>query len=181
MPRGIRIHPSHVRRLKALKRLRVRRRHLRNALMATTPTAALLGFGGMAIPKVAVPVAIVATALPGEARAEAEQPVPDQPPLAHDSETVEASYYGDDFAGRPTASGEIFDPSLLTAAHKTLPLGSLVQVTEASSGKSVIVRINDRGPYHGDRAIDLSEAAAERIGMVASGTAKVAIRIVSQA
>ncbi len=164
-----------------MKRLRLRRRHVRNALMATTPTAALLGFGGMAIPKVAVPVAIAATALPDEARAAAEQPPQDLPPLAHDSETVEASYYGDDFAGRPTASGEVFDPSLLTAAHKTLPIGSLVQVTEASSGKSVVVRINDRGPYHGDRAIDLSEAAAERIGMLASGTAKVAIRILGQA
>ncbi len=164
-----------------MKRLRLRRRHLRNALLATTPTAALLGFGGMAIPKVAVPVAIAAAAFPDEARAAAEQPPPDLPPLAHDTDTVEASYYGDDFAGRPTASGEVFDPSLLTAAHKTLPLGSLVQVTEAASGKSVVVRINDRGPYHGDRAIDLSEAAAERIGMVASGTAKVAIRILGQA
>ena len=150
--------------------------------MATTPTAALLGFGGMAIPKVAVPVAVAATALPAavEAAEISVEPV-DVPPLAHDAEVVEASYYGDEFAGRPTASGEIFDPELLTAAHKTLPLGTIVQVTEALSGKSVTVRINDRGPFHGDRAIDLSEAAARQIGMLASGTGKVALRVLASA
>ena len=154
--------------------------------MATTPTAALLGFGGMAIPKVAVPVAVAATAVPATAQAielviEPKAEVPDEPPLAHDVETVEASYYGDGFAGRPTASGEIFDPSLLTAAHKTFPLGTLVKVTEALSGKSVVVRINDRGPYHGDRAIDLSQAAAEQLGIVTTGTGKVALTLLSQA
>lgn len=153
--------------------------------MATTPTAALLGFGGMAIPKVAVPVAVAATAVPATAHAVELVAEPkaelDEPPLAHDVETVEASYYGDGFAGKPTASGEIFDPTLLTAAHKTLPLGTLVKVTEALSGKSVIVRINDRGPYHGDRAIDLSEAAAEQLGIIAAGTGKVALTLLSQA
>lgn len=154
--------------------------------MATTPTAALLGFGGMAIPKVAVPVAVAATAVPATAQAielvaKPKAQVPDEPPLAHDVETVEASYYGHGFAGRPTASGEIFDPSLLTAAHKTFPLGTLVKVTEALSGKSVVVRINDRGPYHGDRAIDLSQAAAEQLGIVTTGTGKVALTLLSQA
>ncbi len=154
--------------------------------MAGTPTAALLGFGGMAIPKVAVPVAVAATALPAtvqaaEIAAETVAEPADLPPLAHDAEIVEASYYGDAFAGRPTASGEIFDPSLLTAAHRTLPLGTLVKVTEAASGKSVVVRINDRGPFHGDRAIDLSEAAAERIGMIAAGTGKVTLRLLVNA
>jgi rare lipoprotein A len=150
--------------------------------MATTPTAALLGFGGMAIPKVAVPVAVAATALPAAAEAAETAAEPkDVPPLAHDAQVVEASYYGDAFAGRPTASGEIFDPELLTAAHKTLPLGTIVQVTEALSGKSVTVRINDRGPFHGDRAIDLSEAAARQIGMLASGTGKVALRVLANA
>lgn len=159
---------------------------MRAALMATTPTAALLGFGGMAIPKVAVPVAVAATALPATVQAAeiAAEPVAeptDLPPLAHDAEVVEASYYGDDFAGRPTASGETFDPSLLTAAHRTLPLGTLVKVTEAASGRSVIVRINDRGPFHGDRAIDLSEAAAERIGLIEAGTGKVTLRLLASA
>ena len=150
--------------------------------MATTPAAALLGFGGMAVPKAAVPVAIAATAPPATAEAaEAAAEPADVPPLAHDAELVEASYYGAEFAGRPTASGEFFDPALLTAAHRTLPLGSLVQVVEATSGRSVTVRINDRGPFHGDRAIDLSEAAARQIGLVSAGVGKVALRVLSQA
>ena len=150
--------------------------------MATTPTAALLGFGTMTIPKVAAPIAIAAVLPAGEALA-AELPsnTAAEPPLADDAELVEASYYGEDFAGRPTASGEIFDPELMTAAHKTLPLGSLVKVTEAVSGRSVTVRINDRGPFHGDRAIDLSEAAARQIGLIASGTGKVALRVLANA
>lgn len=80
-----------------------------------------------------------------------------------------ASYYGKRFAGRPTASGERFNPSDLTAAHKTLPFGTLVQVTNPSNGKAVTVRINDRGPYAHGRMIDLSRAAAEEIGLVARG------------
>lgn len=170
-------------RLRALKRLRVRRRHIHRALLATTPTAALLGFGGMALPKAAVPVAIAATALPATADAagiEAADAAHDAvPPLAGDIEIVEASYYGAEFAGRPTASGQIFDPALMTAAHRTLPLGSMVEVTDAHSGRSVTVLINDRGPFHDDRAIDLSEAAAERIGMIASGTGEVMLRLLS--
>ena len=150
--------------------------------MATTPTAALLGFGGMALPKVAVPVAIAATLPATEALAAVPAPeVAVAPPAVQDAEVVEASYYGDGFAGRPTASGEIFDPQLLTAAHKTFPLGSIVQVTDAASGRTVTVRINDRGPFHGDRAIDLSEAAAEQIGMLASGTGKVVLRLIAEA
>ncbi|MEA2694234.1 MAG: rare lipoprotein [Acidobacteriota bacterium] len=77
----------------------------------------------------------------------------------------EAAYYGAELAGHPTASGEIFDPSLLTAAHRTLPLGSQVQVTNLGNGLSTVVRINDRGPYSGDSIIDLSTAAAQRIGL----------------
>lgn len=182
MPNGPRIHPSRLRRLKALRRLRVRRHHLRNALMATTPTAALLGFGTMAIPKAAAPIAIAA-ALPATKALAAElpEPAPPGPPAAQDADAVEASYYGDEFAGKLTASGEAFDPELMTAAHKTLPLGSLVQVTEALSGRTVIVRINDRGPFHGNRAIDLSEGAARMIGLVETGTGKVLIRALAQA
>ena len=150
--------------------------------MATTPTAALLGFGGMAIPKAAVPIAVAATLPATEALAATAEPdVRANPPVVQDGDVVEASYYGDDFAGRPTASGEIFDPKLLTAAHKTFALGSIVQVTDAASGRSVTVRINDRGPFHGDRAIDLSEAAAEQIGMLESGTGKVVLRLVAEA
>ena len=84
-----------------------------------------------------------------------------------------ASWYGPGFAGRRTASGEVFDPSQLTAAHKTLPFGTTLRVTNLANGLSVTVRINDRGPFIPGRVIDLSRAAAERIGMIGSGTARV--------
>ena len=88
-----------------------------------------------------------------------------------------ASYYGDELAGNPTASGERFDPTKLTAAHRTLPLGSRVRVTNTSTGDAVIVRINDRGPFHGQRVIDLSKAAARQIGMLQRGTARVKLEL----
>lgn len=101
-------------------------------------------------------------------------------PLAEpEAEIVEASYYGAEFAGRPTASGEIFDPELLTAAHRTLPLGSLVRVGDPASGRSVTVRVNDRGPFHGDRAIDLSQAAARQIGLEARGVGDVSLKLIA--
>ncbi|MBE5073092.1 septal ring lytic transglycosylase RlpA family protein [Erythrobacteraceae bacterium E2-1 Yellow Sea] len=88
-----------------------------------------------------------------------------------------ASFYGRRFAGRPTASGEAFDPTQLTAAHRTLPFGSLVRVTNPRNGRSVVVRINDRGPFHGRRVIDLSRAAAEEIGIVQSGHGRVELEL----
>lgn len=91
--------------------------------------------------------------------------------------TGEASWYGPKFAGRPTASGETFDPTELTAAHRTLPFGSLVRVTSERTGKSVVVRINDRGPYHGNRVIDLSEAAAREIGIKNRGRGHVELAL----
>lgn len=84
-----------------------------------------------------------------------------------------ASYYGNELAGNPTASGENFDPNKLTAAHRTLPLGSRVRVTNPDNGESVVVRINDRGPFHGNRVIDLSLAAAREIGLLRSGVGQV--------
>jgi rare lipoprotein A len=104
-------------------------------------------------------------------------PLPDRPPEAP-LKAVEASYYGKGFAGKPTASGAIFNPERLTAAHRTLPFGTLVKVTNAVTGKSVEVEINDRGPFHGNREIDLSVAAARQIGMLASGTAKVMLDVI---
>lgn len=89
-----------------------------------------------------------------------------------------ASYYGKKFAGRRTASGERFNPQHLTAAHKTLPFGTMVQVTNPRNGKSVSVRINDRGPYSHGRSIDLSRAAAEQIGLVAAGKGTVEMTII---
>lgn len=89
----------------------------------------------------------------------------------------EASWYGPGFAGQPTASGEIYDPSELTAAHRSLPFGTRLEVTNLETGRRVVVRINDRGPYVGGRILDLSEAAASAIGLRASGVAPVAAEI----
>ena len=95
------------------------------------------------------------------------------------SQTGYASWYGGKFQGRPTASGEIFDTNKLTAAHKRLPFGTWVKVTNLTNGKSVVVRINDRGPFVKGRIIDLSRAAAEQIEMLGSGVAKVGISVIS--
>ena len=86
-----------------------------------------------------------------------------------------ASWYGDEFAGKPTASGEIFDPAVLTAAHPTLPFGTIVIVTNTQNMRQVPVRINDRGPFVAARIIDVSRAAAEVLDMVSTGTAPVII------
>ena len=80
-----------------------------------------------------------------------------------------ASYYAAKFHGRRTASGEAFDMHAMTAAHRTLPFGSKVRVTNPANGKSVVVRINDRGPFTKGRAIDVSRAAAEELGLIARG------------
>lgn len=90
-----------------------------------------------------------------------------------------ASYYGNELAGNRTASGERFDPGQLTAAHRTLPFGSKVRVTNMSNGDSVIVRINDRGPFARGRVIDVSQAAAREIGMHRSGTARVKLALLA--
>jgi len=92
--------------------------------------------------------------------------------------TGHASWYGEEFAQRPTASGERYDPGKLTGAHRTLPLGSRVRVTNLQNGRSVLVTINDRGPYAGRRAIDLSYGAARALGMVERGIARVRIELV---
>lgn len=88
-----------------------------------------------------------------------------------------ASWYGPGFQGRPTANGERYNQNALTAAHRTLPLGSEVQVTNVTNGKSVRVRINDRGPFVRGRVIDLSRGAAGRLGMVRRGTGRVRVQV----
>ena len=90
-----------------------------------------------------------------------------------------ASWYGKKFQGRPTASGEIYNMYAYTAAHRTLPLGTYVRVTNLSNGKSVVVKINDRGPFVKGRIIDLSYAAAKKIGMVKKGVQKVRIEAIT--
>lgn len=89
-----------------------------------------------------------------------------------------ASWYGPDFHGKLTSNGEVYNMNSLTAAHKTLPFGSVVRVTHQVTGKSVVVRINDRGPFVNDRVIDLSYDAAEELGMIETGTAPVNLRVI---
>lgn len=89
-----------------------------------------------------------------------------------------SSWYGPDFDGKATSSGEIYDMHALTAAHKTLPMNTIVKVTNRDNGRSVVVRINDRGPFVGTRIIDLSNKAAHKIDMVKEGTANVHLEII---
>lgn len=90
-----------------------------------------------------------------------------------------ASWYGPGFYGRRTANGEVFTGNDMTAAHRSLPFGTRVRVTNQNSGRSVVVRINDRGPFVGGRSIDLSRAAAERLGVVSSGVAPVSLQVLN--
>jgi rare lipoprotein A len=92
-----------------------------------------------------------------------------------------ASWYGDDFHGRLTANGEVFDMDSLTAAHPTLPMPCYARVTNLSNGKSLIVRVNDRGPYHGNRLIDVSNKAAELLEFKGNGVARVRVEYVARA
>ena len=94
------------------------------------------------------------------------------------SEVGIASYYGEGFQGRQTASGEVFDQRKLTCAHRELPFGTRLRVTNLENDKSVVVRVNDRGPWVSGRIIDLSYAAAKQIGMLERGLVKVKVEIV---
>lgn len=91
-----------------------------------------------------------------------------------------ASWYGRAFQGRPTASGEIYDMDGLTAAHKKLPLGTKVRVTNLKNGRSVTLKINDRGPYIPGRLLDVSKAAARKLGFLGAGLTEVRIEILSR-
>ncbi|WP_283397319.1 septal ring lytic transglycosylase RlpA family protein [Wielerella bovis] len=93
------------------------------------------------------------------------------------SQTGYASWYGPGFHGRRTSSGEVFDMYAMTAAHKTLPIPSYVRVTNLSNGKKVVVRINDRGPFHGNRVLDLSKGAAAQLGFINQGYTNVKIEV----
>ncbi len=89
-----------------------------------------------------------------------------------------ASWYGKELAGRPTASGEPFRPGLRTAAHPTLPFGTVLRVTRTDTGRSVRVVVNDRGPYAKKRIVDLAQRAARRLDMIDAGVAPVELRVV---
>ena len=96
-------------------------------------------------------------------------------------ETGLASWYGEQFNGRPTATGERFDMYALTAAHKTLPLPGLVEVTNLANGRRIVVRVNDRGPFVDNRIIDLSRGSAEALGMLQAGVGEVRVRYLGRA
>lgn len=93
----------------------------------------------------------------------------------YSSAIVVASWYGNEFHGRRTASGQVFDQEQLTAAHKTLPFGTRLRVTNLRNGRSVFVTVTDRGPYARNRQLDVSFGAARRLGLIRAGTAPVLI------
>lgn len=99
-------------------------------------------------------------------------------PVSYD-EVGYASYYGAELGGRPTANGEIFLPSAITAAHKTLPMPSYVEITSLDTGRTIVARVNDRGPFANDRLIDLSQGAAQQLGITSQGLAGVRVRRVN--
>ena len=110
-----------------------------------------------------------------------EKPVPSEQVEKRESKEVQygvASWYGSDFHGKPTSSGEIYDMHQLTCAHKTLPLGTTVMVTNIENGKSLELKVNDRGPFLKERIIDLSYAAAKILGMWEKGTAYVKVEVI---
>ena len=126
-----------------------------------------LGRAGGSLPRLFFLVATSALCLPAAARADA----------VGRAKAVTASWYGSEFSGRKTANGERYDPRAFTAAHKTLPLGTTVRVTNPRTGASVLVTITDRGPYRGKREIDLSRAAAREVGILSSGVARLLIEV----
>ena len=106
-------------------------------------------------------------------------PVPQKPvgPLVISTHSGEASWYGPGFYGNRTASGEVFRRGTMTAAHRTLPFGTRVRVTNLWNGRKAVVRINDRGPFAGDRVIDLAHGAASELGLTSSGIAEVRLEV----
>lgn len=167
-------------------------------LRAALAAIALLGLGAALAPShaeeaapavdVAPAAALADPALPRfEPKADAALATPDTDAISGDDGADSwqpigggmASWYGAKFAGHRTASGERFDPSDLTAAHRTLPFGTRVRVTDAD-GDSVIVRINDRGPFAHSRVIDLSRAAADELGLTGRGSGKVRLAVLDR-
>ncbi|QPN69060.1 septal ring lytic transglycosylase RlpA family protein [Synechococcus sp. CBW1108] len=104
-------------------------------------------------------------------------PAPKPAPRVLHSSSGQASWYGPGFYGNRTANGEVFRPGTMTAAHRTLPFGTKVKVTNLWNGRTTVVRINDRGPFHGNRVIDLAHGAAHSLGVTASGIAQVRLDV----
>lgn len=122
------------------------------------------------MPQAAVVILFAVLALPVAAQARSGQD-------RHHATSGVASWYGKEHQGKPTASGEAFDRNELTAAHRSLPLGTLLRVTNPSNGREVVVRVNDRGPFVRGRVLDLSEKAARALGMLDRGKARVEIEV----
>ena len=123
-----------------------------------------------ALPQTAAPAA-------GTVDLDTFDPPIEEAPVARAIGSGTASYYGAKFQGRRTASGEKFDMHAMTAAHRTLPFGTLVAVTNPRNGKTVTVRINDRGPFHGNRILDVSRAAATELGLIQRGSGTVELAL----
>ncbi len=153
------------------------------ALLFSGSMVALAACGGTGrdaprLPIVTEPAPIVTgTMRPYQIRGRWYRPVED----ANYEEVGLASWYGAQFNGRPTASGEQFDMNALTAAHKTLPLPGLVEVTNLTNGRSVVLRVNDRGPFVDNRIIDLSRGAAEALDLLGRGVGEVRVRYLGRA
>lgn len=133
---------------------------------------------GIRLGIVALPLALTVAGCAGTRRAPASAPGAARVGAV---ESGEASWYGIEERGNPTANGEPMDPGAMTAAHRTLPFGTVVEVTDRETGQSIRVRINDRGPFRAGRIIDLSHEAARRLGIVARGVAPVTVTVVERA
>jgi len=140
------------------------------------------------VPSVVAQTAAPAPSAPAAAPAPAVAPAPVAAPAAAPAakaagsvESGKIAWYGRKFTGRRTASGEVFDPDALTMAHRTLPFGTKVKVTNLKNKKSVTVRVNDRGPTQADRVGDVSLAAANKLGMVRSGVVEAELEVVAAA
>jgi len=150
------------------------------ASILLTACASVGGGNGAAVraPVVTDPAPIVSgTMRPYQIKGRWYRPAEDP----HYDEVGMASWYGAQHNGRPTASGEIFDMNALTAAHKTLPLPGLVEVTNLENGRQAILRVNDRGPFSDGRIIDLSRGAAQELGLLSQGVGRVRVRYVGRA
>jgi len=146
------------------------------ALAAVTSTTIAQTTPSTPAPAAATPPAAAAPAAPPATAPAAAAPAP-----AAGTEQGKLAWYGSKFAGRKTASGQLYDPNALTMAHKTLPFGTKVKVTNLANKRSVVLRVNDRGPTQADRIGDVSLAAAKQLGMVRAGVIDAELAVVAAA
>ena len=153
-----------------------------NALSFTTMALiACTTFAQTPPPAPAAPAAPAATTAPAPTPAPAAPAAAPAPQSASEGETGLAAVYSDKLNGRKTASGEVYDRIKLTTAHKTLPFGTKVKITNLKNNKSVVLRVNDRGPTQAGRVVDISPAAAKAIGISTKGMAEVRVEVAEAA